>query len=90
VLDAEGDFKVRCNREMVDLEPLMDQEDQDTVQRLLQAHLLQTGSSVASALLENWEQTRQDFVKVMPREYRRALEEAKEAAKKGESEVVTV
>ena len=40
---------------------------------LLERHLLFTGSARARALLEDWDNTVAGFVKIMPRDYRRAL-----------------
>ena len=79
VLDATGDFPQRCNLEMVDLEPLRDPDDLDLVRDLLIQHAGYTGSPVAGRLLNDWDWAAARFVKVMPRDYRRALEERKQA-----------
>ena len=79
VLDDAGDFPVRCNREMVDLEPL-DDEDAALVRGLLERHRDATGSAVAEALLDDWGAAPSRFVRVMPRDYRRVLEEQRAAA----------
>jgi glutamate synthase (NADPH) large chain len=54
----------------------------DRVKILLQRHYLHTGSRQAKALLDDWKAAQQRFVKVMPRDYRRALQqlEAENAA----------
>ena len=75
VLDEAGDFAIRCNREMVDLEPLAEEEDATLVRGLLERHRDATGSTVADALLNDWAGAVSRFVKVMPRDYRRVLEE---------------
>ena len=75
VLDEAGDFAIRCNREMVDLEPLAEEEDATLVRGLLERHRDATGSAVADALLNDWAGAVSRFVKVMPRDYRRVLEE---------------
>ncbi|MSQ36544.1 MAG: glutamate synthase large subunit [Dehalococcoidia bacterium] len=75
VLDVDGDFAQHCNREMVDIEPLDEWEDLDLVRGLLARHREYTGSTVAAALLADWPAAAGRFVKVMPREYRRALAE---------------
>ena len=77
VLDDEGDFDIRCNKEMVDLEPLAEDEDIDLVRSLLERHREHTGSTVAARLLEDWQGTISRFVKVMPLDYRRVLNEQK-------------
>ncbi len=74
----------RLNAEMVELEQL-DEEDQRTVQELCRAHLAATGSELAARLLERWEQTVREIVKVMPRDYRRVLEATRRANEAGGS-----
>ena len=78
VLDEGGDFETRCNKEMVDLEPLADGEDLALVRDLLIQHAGYTGSAVAARLLKDWESSVEKFVKVMPKEYRRVLREQAE------------
>jgi len=75
VLDVDSEFKKRCNLSMVDLEPLADAEDDARVRRLIESHARYTGSKRAQDILANWSQYRGKFVKVFPREYRRALAE---------------
>ncbi|MEM3086402.1 MAG: glutamate synthase large subunit [Halobacteria archaeon] len=77
VLDEAGDFENRCNPEMVDLEPVTDPEDEATIQGLVEKHVRHTGSAVGKRVLDRWEQMVPLFVKVMPRDYKRALEQAK-------------
>jgi glutamate synthase (NADPH) large chain len=89
VLDEEGDFHVRLNTEMVDLEPFEDPEDQNLVRDLLQQHVAYTGSTVAGRILENWETLKPKFRKVMPVDYRRVLEEQKQQRVSAEAPGVT-
>ena len=79
VVDEDGDFDIRCNKEMVDLEPLAEDEDIDLVRSLLERHREHTGSTVADRLLQDWQATISRFVKVMPLDYRRVLNEQKAA-----------
>ncbi len=81
VYDPEGDFHIRCNKEMVDLERLDEPEDMDLVRGLMERHREYTGSTVANGLLKQWPDIAEKFVKVMPRDYKRALREQTEAAK---------
>ncbi len=85
VLDEGGDFKRRCNLGMVDLEPLVDVEDVEQVKDLLARHIRYTQSAVAARLLVHWERTRERFVKVMPRDYKRVLAAIKKAQETGMS-----
>ncbi len=75
VLDEKGVFPGLCNREMVDLEPLVDDEDIAEVRRLIEAHVRHTGSDRGEDVLARWEELQDAFVKVMPVDYRRALQE---------------
>ena len=75
VFDVDGEFAKRCNTAMVDLEPLSDSDDEAAVKRLIENHARYTNSKRAAEVLANWAQYRQRFVKVFPREYRRALAE---------------
>jgi glutamate synthase (NADPH/NADH) large chain len=80
VFDETGDFPQRCNLEMVDLEPLRDPEDLELIRDLLLSHAGYTGSKVAARILGDWEWAVEKFVKVMPVDYRRVLEEQKKLA----------
>jgi glutamate synthase (ferredoxin) len=79
VLDADGNFRTRCNPEMVDLEPLQDPEDLAALRELVENHVRHTGSTVGRRVLDRWAETVPKFVKVMPRDYKRALMEARQA-----------
>ncbi|MBI2913426.1 MAG: glutamate synthase large subunit [Chloroflexi bacterium] len=76
VLDAEGDFTSRCNREMVFLESLED-EDVQTIKEMTRKHAEYTDSALAWKILSNWRESVQRFVKVMPKDYKRMLEALK-------------
>jgi glutamate synthase domain-containing protein 3 len=75
VVDVDGQFARRCNREMVDLETLVEPDEIDFVHVAIIKHMTYTGSLYAEALLENWHDLQRRMVKVMPREYKRALTE---------------
>ena len=75
VLNADGGFARRCNPEFVDLEPLVQPSDVELVRELLARHVQCTGSELAARLLRDWTATAALFVKVMPRDYKRALGE---------------
>jgi glutamate synthase (ferredoxin) len=80
VFDESGEFPQRCNLEMVDLEPLREAEDIELVRDLLIQHAGYTGSTVAARILGDWDWAVGKFVKVMPVDYRRVLEEQKKLA----------
>jgi glutamate synthase (ferredoxin) len=74
VLDESGDFvKVDCNRTSVDLEPVTDANDIETLRYWIARHAEETGSPRANLILDNFEQLLPKFVKVFPHEYKRVL-----------------
>jgi len=77
VRDLDGSFPARCNRELVDLDPL-DEHDEAELLALVQEHARRTSSPVARQLLAGWDAAVRKFVKVMPRDYKRALAQARE------------
>jgi glutamate synthase (ferredoxin) len=83
VLDAAGDFQRRVNPGMVDLEPLAAEGDVEEVRDLLARHVRHTQSTVGEKILANWETAQHAFVKVMPRDYRRALAAMQRARESG-------
>ncbi len=78
VLDTTGDFKrYRCNRELVALEGVVDPADRMQLRDLIGRHHRYTDSTVAGRLMDDWDGHIGDFVKVMPVDYKRALEKMK-------------
>jgi glutamate synthase (ferredoxin) len=73
VLDLDGDFARRCNRQMVDLEPLSGSEDVEFVGNLIDRHVTLTSSAYGAGILSKWRAMRARFVKVMPRDFKRVL-----------------
>jgi len=86
VLDEDNDFAIRCNKEMVELEAIEDEEDVKLVKGLLTNHLQYTQSSVAEKILENWKEYQSKFVKVMPKDYKYVLNAIKRGKEKGLTE----
>jgi glutamate synthase domain-containing protein 3 len=98
VLDVDGEFGKRCNRSMVDLEPVLAETEQQAkvprdfwhlghsdealLRSLVENHARYTGSRRAQQILADWAASRSRFVKVFPKEYRRALGELAQAHKK--------
>ena len=87
VYDADGDFSIRFNDGMADLEDLVEPEDIDLLRDLLAEHLARTGSGPAQRILDDWDASVGKFKKVMPRDYRRVLQER---AQREAKELVTV
>jgi glutamate synthase (NADPH/NADH) large chain len=98
VLDLDGEFAKRCNLAMVDLEPLLSeseqqgklsrelwhlgQSDEAIAKGLIERHVKYTGSKRAAEIIANWADFRPRFVKVFPKEYRRALGELAASSQK--------
>ena len=85
VLADRDEFAIRCNQDMVDLDPMADAEDIAAVKALLSRHVRYTQSAVAQKILARWEDYQTRFVKVMPRDYKRVLLAIKEARAAGAS-----
>jgi glutamate synthase (NADPH/NADH) large chain len=80
VLDETGAFAgALCNRASVDLEPLL-ADDLKDLRYWIARHAEETGSPQANRILENFDATVERFVKVFPREYKRALGVARQEA----------
>jgi len=86
VLDEKGVFDKLCNSEMVELEKLsidkggVDtsdflQADETRLKALIENHQKYTGSKRAQMILDKWDEYLPKFVKVMPVDYRKALED---------------
>src|SRR5439155_1530628 len=74
VLDNEGDFETRVNPETIELDP-MSAEDLDRLQRMVRRHFQYTRSKRADEVLRKWDAYAPKFVKVFPKDYKRALGE---------------
>ena len=83
VLDVDGSFKVKVNREMVDIEAFEGENESNQVKSMIEKHVRYTGSEYAKNILENWEQMLPKFVKVMPRDYKRMLQAIKKVEEEG-------
>jgi len=77
VLDRVGEFEIHCNKNIVDLLPVEEDEDINQLKSLVEEHFLYTQSTVAQKVLDEWEETLPKFIKIYPRDYRRIIEERK-------------
>ncbi len=78
VLDEHQLFDTLCNLDMVDLESLWQDEDEALLHFLITRHRKWTGSEQAQRILDSWDEMAGKFVKVMPIDYREALERQRE------------
>jgi glutamate synthase (NADPH/NADH) large chain len=77
VLDRSGDLEFFLNKGMVELSRLDNEEDETFVKEMIRKHVYWTGSVYAQGILESWTENRSLFVKVLPVEYKRALQQMK-------------
>ena len=84
VYDPHGALSQVYNHEMVDLEPLS-HDDRTWLRDRIHLHEQETDSAVAKRLLADWSTEAEQFVKVMPRDYRRVLEATERAVAEGRS-----
>ena len=82
VWDRDQDFRKQCNDETYELEAVIDEADIAELKHLISRHLQYTDSPVARAILENWDSSLPQFVKVMPTDYKRVLLERARAQEK--------
>jgi glutamate synthase (ferredoxin) len=83
VLDEGGDFAKRCNQQMVGLEKLQEAGEIGQIRLMIERHAKHTQSQRAAKILASWEEMAPKFVKVMPKDYKRMLEEICKAEKAG-------
>ncbi|MCB1616798.1 MAG: glutamate synthase large subunit [Pseudomonadales bacterium] len=79
IYDVNGDFRDKCNTEMVELEALNAEADIQELKTLIENHAQYTGSTVAGSILDNWQSSLDKFIKVMPIDYKRVLLERQQA-----------
>ncbi|MFP6648227.1 MAG: glutamate synthase-related protein, partial [Pirellulaceae bacterium] len=75
VWDRTGDFNLNCNLGMVQLEQVEEQEDMAELREMIERHQRHTDSPVARQVLEQWPDVLSEFIKVMPIDYKRVLEQ---------------
>ena len=84
VYDIDDQFGRQYNPEMVELEPLS-ADDRTWLKDRIMMHHDETGSAVAGTILADWISRSEQFVKVMPKDYRRVLEATEKAVAEGRS-----
>jgi glutamate synthase domain-containing protein 3 len=79
VLDEAQLFDTMCNLDMVELESVWKEEDKELLHQLIKQHLEATDSTRAQYILDAWPDMVGKFVKVVPIDYRKALEKMRAA-----------
>jgi glutamate synthase (NADPH/NADH) large chain len=77
VLDKRGNFEYYLNKGMVELSGLETLEDEIFVKNIIKNHVYWTSSLYALAILDNWETEKLRFIKILPVEYKLALQKQK-------------
>jgi glutamate synthase (NADPH/NADH) large chain len=75
VLDEEGDFDYYCNMGMVELSLVEDMNDKKELTDLISRHFELTGSQLAEKILSDLDHYMSRFIKVIPYEYKKVLQE---------------
>ena len=83
VFDKDGTFADNCNHDMVGLYPVEDPMEMAELQSMIERHVDYTGSHLGQSILDDRDALRKGFVKVMPHDYRRAIEAMREVEAAG-------
>ena len=75
VYDPTHDFDYFCNMDMVEINLVEDTVSRKELLELIRQHYLHTGSALAGRMLDDWQRYIQDFIQVVPIEYKRVLQE---------------
>ncbi len=77
VLNVDGDFDYYCNMGMVELSLVEDRNDVHELKSLIKRHYQLTQSPLAGRILDDWENYIDRFIKIIPYEYKKVMEEEK-------------
>ena len=83
VYDVRGQFASLCNTEMVDLDPL-NENDISELKLMISNHYEYTGSTVAKFVLDDIENQKRNFIKVFPKDYKKVLAEKSRQTQKSQ------
>ena len=83
VLDEDGTFSTRCNHALVDLVGLEEDEEILEVRSMIERHIALTGSARGQVVLDDWDKHVNQFVKIIPRDYKRVLDSLKRIKESG-------
>ncbi|MCR5714589.1 MAG: glutamate synthase large subunit [Bacteroidales bacterium] len=75
VWDRNRTFDYFCNMDMVEINLVEDAQYRKELHELIRQHYLYTGSKLARTMLDDWPRYVEDFIQVMPIEYKRVLQE---------------
>ena len=75
IYDPDHSFDYFCNMDMVEINLVEDSVSRKELLELIRQHYLHTGSALAGRMLDNWHRYIEDFIQVVPIEYKRVLQE---------------
>lgn len=75
VYDRNHTFDYFCNMDMVEINLVEDSISRKELLELIRQHYLYTGSALAGRMLDDWNRHIQDFIQVVPIEYKKVLQE---------------
>ena len=75
VWDKNHNFDYFCNMDMVEINLVEDSSYRKELHELIRQHYLYTGSKLARTMLDDWNHYVEDFIQVVPIEYKRVLQE---------------
>ena len=75
VWDKNHHFDYFCNMDMVEINLVEDSVSRKELHELIRQHYLYTGSTLARTMLDNWQRYIEDFIQIVPIEYKRVLQE---------------
>lgn len=75
VWDKQHDFDYFCNMDMVEINLVEENSYRKELHELIRQHYLYTGSKLARQMLDDWPHYVEDFIQVVPIEYKRVLQE---------------
>ncbi|TVX91785.1 glutamate synthase large subunit [Paenibacillus agilis] len=83
VLDMNNTFVHNCNLEMVLLERVENESEIEQLRNMIEKHVHYTGSSIGNKVLAQWQELLPKFVRVIPKDYKRMLEQIEKVEAKG-------
>ncbi|MCD8312736.1 MAG: hypothetical protein LUC24_01080, partial [Bacteroidales bacterium] len=75
--DRDRSFDYFCNMDQVEIDLVGDASNRKELHELVRQHYLYTGSELARRMLDDWNRYVEEFIQVVPIEYKRVLEEEK-------------
>lgn len=73
IFDPDAKFPQMCNHDLVDLESVETLEEKNILYSYIMEHIYMTGSTAGKRILDGWDENIKQFVKVMPRDYKKIL-----------------